>query len=138
MENEAKVKYKGYMIVFRESSETWQVAIGDDTYENFSLVKVKKYIDNLNRKGFKRFDVFVSSGWGEFTFRKAQVTSVDEEGHYWVVYESGSREKVHKTKVYEYSKENINTMELIKAVDKKVEELHKERENYIKRMVGLK
>ena len=104
--------YKGYAIEFRESSETWCAIIGNSTYSNPSLAKVKKHIDNLDKKEFKRVDVYVG-GWGyqDYAYQQGTVTSIDDEGKVWIVKKNGDRSKVNADQIFELSSENKTRVE---------------------------
>ena len=49
--------YKGFRIRYDEVLGTFIAAIGEGDYRNQNLASVKKYIDGLDRKDFKRVDV---------------------------------------------------------------------------------
>lgn len=51
--------YKGCRIEYDQTLEKFTAWIGTDNYQNSSLSSVKKYIDRLDSKDFKRVDVIV-------------------------------------------------------------------------------
>ena len=59
-----KDTYKGYEITYIEHNETFTAKIGQSSYDNKSLSVVKKYIDNLDKKDFKRVNVIVDNYTG--------------------------------------------------------------------------
>ena len=82
--------YKGYIIKYSETSNNFRASIGDSDYLNPSLEKVKRYIDNLERKDFKRTDVIFSSWRSSGKYQSGTVTSEvqssRESNEVWISY----------------------------------------------------
>ena len=72
-------KYKSYNISYNEVNEKFVVSIGESTYKNSSLIGVKKYLDNLDKKDFKRVDVIYDD---YENYREAVVTSIPDKQLY--------------------------------------------------------
>ena len=49
-----ETEYKGYKITFNEFAERWEVKVDDSSISDKSLKALKKKIDAINKKGFKR------------------------------------------------------------------------------------
>jgi len=119
-----KEEYKGYTIRHKEATQRhaaeFEASIGDSEYSNQSLAKVRKYIDNLEKKGFERTDVFVD-GWGN-RYDKAVVTS--EVHHYddfevWITFKANKRrQKFVSRQVFLDNKGNRKIINSIKECDK--------------------
>lgn len=86
--------YKGYKIEYSDFQEKFTAYIGDSNYSNVSLAKVKKYIDDLEKKDFKRVDIIISDYNGRF--RDAVITSIPEDTpisrpECWISYKEKTR-----------------------------------------------
>ena len=62
-----KETYKGYNIEYLEHTEKFHATIDQSSYDNQSLSVVKKYIDNLEKKDFKRVDIIIND-YGQYRF----------------------------------------------------------------------
>ena len=89
-------KYKSYNISYDEINEKFVVSIGESSYTNSSLVGIKKYLDNLDKKDFKRVDVIYDDYQG---YREAVVTSIPDKQLYgsdqfrecWISFKDSNR-----------------------------------------------
>jgi len=126
-----KETYKGYNIEYIEDREIFRADIGDNDYENKSLSKVKKYIDNLEKKDFKRVDVIVEN-WGRYEF--GVVTSCVESENYrgeigidcWVNLKEGIRTKQDIKKVYLDNALNRTILTEIAGHEQTIEDIKRE------------
>lgn len=115
--------YKGYTIVYEDSSSKFKATIGASNYHNSSLSAVKKYIDHLERKDFKRVDVIVEDYKG---MTDAIVTSYPEGQEHsgykecWISFKENtsyhSRAKMCITNVF---LDNPHNREIIAQMDEK-------------------
>ena len=121
-----KEEYKGYTIRHKEATQRdaaeFEASIGDSEYSNQSLAKVRKYIDNLEKKDFERTDVFVD-GWRS-DYNEAVVTS-EVHSYYdlevWVTYkEDKQRRKFDSRHVFLDNEENRKLIDSIKECDKEI------------------
>ncbi len=135
-----ETEYKGIEIQYYEHNEKFCAFIGESTYENASLSAVKKYIDKLNKKGFKRVElIYIGGGRNNTSFSPVIITSVvGNSGEGWITHKKDkSREKTALDKLALDTKENQETIatiiELEKALykmRKKVGELESSLERY--------
>lgn len=129
-----KDTYKGYEITYLESNEEFTARIGDSSYANRSLSAVKKYIDNLDKKDFKRVDVIIEDHSG---YQFGVVTSCAKSTHYgglpgidcWISLKNGSRKKKDIESVYLDNKKNREILELIKDKEEAIRVLQESRRN---------
>ena len=127
-----KETYKGYEIAYQEYNEAFSASIGDGSYENESLIAVKKYIDNLDKKNFERVDV-IAENWRN-DYRPGIVTSCIKDKYggadCWVSFKgkngSGSRSKLDINRVYLDNESNKIIFDKIKAKQKNIENLNAE------------
>ena len=132
-------KYKSYNISYDEINEKFAVSIGESSYTNSSLVGIKKYLDNLDKKDFKRVDVIYDDYQG---YREAVVTSIPDKQLYhvrecWISFKDSdrgydSRRKVQIEKLILDTPDNrkiINSIlekeEHIKETKQEIRELEK-------------
>jgi len=124
--------YKGFQIRYSENSGEFIAAIGDSTYQNSNLVSVKKYIDKLDKKDFKRIDVIVES-YGEM--QDAVVTSYPEGQsktyqECWISFKDksryDSRRKINIKQVFLDNPHNREILTWIKGKEVAIARLKKE------------
>lgn len=125
--------YKGYKIEYKEFNEKFTASIGESYYANQSLAKVKKYIDNLEKKDFKRIDIIVCDYAGDF--REAVITSIPEgqpthtHADCWISYKEkkrgygGSRQKTSISNCILDTEPNRKLTETIKERRKVIDEI---------------
>jgi hypothetical protein len=131
-------EYKGFIIKFSELNFEFTVRIGDSDYKNKELEKVRKRIDDLDKKDFKRFDVIIkyhSYRTGE-QWKTYTVTSVFFENgwHAWVVDDQKGRSKQRYENLYEATEENKNKIKLMADVQAKIDLLGQEKDGIEKTM----
>lgn len=136
--------YKGCQIKYDQALEKFTVTIGASNYQNSSLSSVKKYIDRLDSKDFKRVDVIVEEYNG---MADAIVTSYpdDQKGfnikQCWVSFKEKrlhrSRSRVSITKAFldiPLNREILAQMKekenLIKEIENNIKDLKKSLETY--------
>ena len=85
------VIYKGLNIYFNEDSNRW--IISEDGHSNYeSLVKAKARIDRACKEDFTRYTILKLTSKG---FVEVTVTSVTDGGEYWIINETGRRERLN-------------------------------------------
>ena len=135
--------YKEYKITYNENLKEFIASIGESNYQNSDLSSVKKYIDKLDSKDFKRIDVIVDD-YSKMV--DAIVTSYPDgqTGSYKVCWislkgEKGyrSRSKVPITKVFldiPFNRETLAQMKekenLIKEINNDIKDLKNSLETY--------
>lgn len=136
--------YKDFTIRYSEFLKEFTVRIGGSDYQNPQLSAVKKYIDRLDKKDFKRIDVIVEDYKG---MTDAIVTSYpdgQEQSSYkecWVSFKEKrayhSRIKIHTTSVFLDTPDNRKTIAqmdekqtLIQEITIEISELRKTLETY--------
>ena len=116
--------YKDCIIKYRETTNTFRAEIGDSSYSNPSLEKVKKYIDNLERKDFKRTNVILST-WGNDYTLGVVTSEVSKSEEVWISYKDtdlgSSRRKQHINNVFLDSPQNRAILEQIAQKHKEIE-----------------
>lgn len=137
-----KDSYKGCNIIYLENIEEFEAQIGESSYQNKSLSVVKKYIDNLEKKDFKRVDVIVNDYTG---YKYGTITSCVESNHYgghkgidcWISLKKGSRKKMNIENVYLDNTENraiigkiIVKKEEVNDIQAKIQKLRSSFEGY--------
>lgn len=134
--------YKGYKIEYSEITITFTANIGESNYSNRSLEKVKKHIDNLERKDFKRTDIIFLSWCGSDNYRFGTVTSeIPEGGQVWISYKDeyhgSTRTKQSIDYVFLDNPDNrailaqiTQKKEQIKILTKEIKDYHSEFERY--------
>jgi len=114
--------YNGYLIKYDEFSLKFRVRIGDSDYSNASLKTVRTRIDDLDKKDFKRFDVFVGACFGG-RFRAVTVTSVFWENgrmYAWTVDKDKKRSKEIFDALYEVCEENLNAIKAMQECEGRI------------------
>ena len=131
MEN---IIYKNHTIRFEESTGQFKLLIdGEVFYRNESINEVKKQVDRLVKKGFKRIPVLIKSYGDEFC--KADITSIGEDGSIWIVKKNGCREKIGGWRlVYKDSKENNIIVNQINELAKETKRLDSEKDKLVKKL----
>ena len=135
--------YKEYKITYNENLKEFIASIGESNYQNSDLSSVKKYIDKLDSKDFKRIDVIVDD---YSKMADAIVTSYPDgqTGSYkecWVSFKSKkgfrSRSKVSTAKVFldiPRNREILTQMKekenLIKEIKNNIQALKESLETY--------
>jgi len=130
-----KEEYKGFEIEYSEFGEEFQAKIGDSSYSNKSLTKVKEYINKLLKPKFKRVPVLVGkykSGGHEYI--KAELTSEitgenwkgEEIIYCWVIYNNKSRSKEEITKTKKDCPENLDKIQTINEFHEKIKIIQQE------------
>jgi hypothetical protein len=128
-----ETSYKGYKIehdIDYDKKEKWVLKDDDDTsvYEHASLAAVKEYVDRLNKKGFKTFTILYDSGWGNNKgYIRHTVTSIDDQGDYWIKNDEGRRQKIRPGNAVVDSPENATLIQEIRAVEAEEDKLQKRR-----------
>jgi len=74
-----KETYKDHEITYNEGSHQFSVKIGESIYSNLFLEKVRKQIDNLDKKDFTRVDVIYPDYSDKM--REAVVTSLVDDDY---------------------------------------------------------
>jgi len=136
-------QYKDYTIKYREVAEKFSARIGDSAYENKSLSAVKKYIDRVDKKDFKREAVIVNDYNG---YELGTITSCVESNHYgghagidcWVSLKSGSRKKQDIEDVYLDNENNRNILSKIKGKGKDIQAIKDEMKTLKSSLEGYK
>ncbi len=125
---EISVIYKGWRIVFVEDSwekkEYW-VLVDDDNnrdYKNEKLKVVKEYIDRLNKKDFKQFEIY-HRGW-RGGYHKFIVTSINEDGDLWIKTSQGRRQKIRADQAVILSDENDSIIKEILDIENTIKQLN--------------
>lgn len=124
-----KEEYKGYTIEYSEYGLMFVAKIGDSGYSNTDLIKVRKHIDNLEKKDFKRFDVFIRSGWHNSSWKVVTVTSLFMDCSVlsvWGVDKDKSRSKYSFNELFEISEENLSKIKTMKELQARNDEIEKE------------
>jgi len=134
--------YKGYEIEYLEQIGKFNAKIGQSSYDNESLSAVKKYIDNLEKKDFKRVDVIINDYTG---YEYGTITSCVKSRHYgghegidcWISLKNGSRKKMDIKSVYLDNEKNreilddiIKKEQEIKGIKQEIKNLHLSFEKY--------
>ena len=99
MKFEIKDPYKGYTIEFSTFDSMWSGTCNEDELQSKNPEALMKKIDAVlkAKKEFTRYDI-VYIHWGS-SLNKATVTSITDDGEYWVTSESEKRTKLDKKTV---------------------------------------
>lgn len=122
--------YKDYKITYDGHLEKFKVVIGDGDYKNSNLSSVRKYIDRLDKKDFKRVAVIIKDWEG---LSDAIVTSFPENQEHsnykecWVSFKD-------KSKYHQRSKISINQVFLDNPHNRKIFRQMEEKEDLIKKV----
>jgi len=124
--------YKGYKIEYSDFKQTFSAKIGDNSYANVNLEKVRKHIDDLEKKDFERVNVLFEKGWRGKGIEKGMVTSAFKEGKYtsscWVSYEERPGKKTRTkeicTRVYLDNESNRQLFADIAAIRSEIAKLN--------------
>lgn len=117
------IDYKGFEIEYYEFEDKFTIKSNYDIKKQ-TLSEVKDYIDRITKKDFKRFNVLVRAYNYKEGYQEAEVTSITEEGDYWIVYKDGQREKKHKSGVFVLNENNVKLIKEISELRKNVGELN--------------
>ncbi len=122
MIDEIKTQYKQYPILYNEGSCRFEAFVdGQKSFEDNSLRNLREKIDNFEKlqakKDFKRFTVLVTKYvWSKpDKFIEAEVTSITEEGHYWITVEGNRRKEIAVLLVTPDNIEKTNRITLIRT-----------------------
>lgn len=124
--------YKGYPIRYDERLGEFIVTIGDSSYKNSNLATMKKYIDRLDKKDFKRVAVIIE---GYHEMEDAVVTSYPEGQsktyqECWISYKDKrhyhSRTKININKVFLDNQGNREILAKVKEKKNVIEIIKKE------------
>ncbi len=113
--DEIQTEYKGNKLKYDEYNEEWVAKIDESEIRDRSLTKLKEYIDNLEKKNFKRVPVLINKGYSS-GLKKGEITSVDEKGDFWVTDENKRREKFYDTTT-EILLDNENNQSLLAEIN---------------------
>lgn len=106
------MKYKGFEIRFVEYDDRWV----SGEFQHASLKKLKKWIDGLISKNFKKFDVYCEERWNS-TKEIVTVTSKSEgEDSYWIKNKNGDRSKQRAKCLFKISKKNDRLFDDLKKL----------------------
>lgn len=118
------LEYKGFNIYYDEYDEQWELT-NPSGYQNQSLKKVKQYVDRLCKKDFKSFQVYCGGSWNN-SWKLATVTSIDEEGQFWLSLEN-SRQKSSPESCMKITENNNKLIEEITDLNNQITKLEESR-----------
>ena len=120
-----QTEYKGFTIQYVESKNEWIIVSDHATQHSApSLMKLKEYIDKQNKKGFVKFDALLKTYKG---YKRVTVTSIPEDGGYWVVDANKNRSK--EKMLYVDNIFNRGSITLIEQLNEKMDKLRTEVNN---------
>ena len=124
---EIKTPYKDYEIRYNYNLEEWKLIKDDrDIYCNKSMMKILNYADKLDKKDFEPFTAWMRRYSQPYT--RITVTSITEDGYLWVKHIDKTRSKENASFVYADTTENVDKINLIAELNKKIDILCDERE----------
>jgi hypothetical protein len=125
-----KEEYNGFTIEYSEWNEKFVAKIGESEYSNSNLTKVRKHIDALDKKEFKRFTIISEGGrWSDGDWKTKTVTSIFGEGdrvYAWVVGSDGRRSKEQLTSLFLDTPENRRSATTILELEKQSTSINKQ------------
>ncbi len=133
-----QTEYKGYEILYDEGNNRFYLEEDHNTHRP-SLSELKKHIDRITKKSFKRINVLYKTydySYGDTELVKAQITSIDDE-RAWVSYK-GSRAKVSFDELFEDSEDTLKKFAEIVKKRKEGERLSKEKSKLWNSMKNFK
>ena len=116
--------YKGFEIEYNEGYNEG-FTINNSEIVRQKLSEIKKYIDGLKRKEFKRFKVLKIDYANRI--EEVEVTSHDEGDYVWIVDLKGRREKIDVKFLLKLNDENLEKLEEMKKLEEKRSKFYDER-----------
>jgi hypothetical protein len=143
-------EYRGHKIRFNERKEVWECRVkvpqGDDYTDisDASLATVKKFVDKILKKSFKRVRVFAEKphSWSyqkdtRPKFITAEITSISPDGDIFIVYQGEKTARKVRCQIWEDTPANAKLVAKINLLDKKVEQAKEEMEEHEDAMTTL-
>jgi len=124
--------YKGFNIFYNENSNDWRIRESGDDFP--SLAAAKRNIDNITKKDFKRFDVYVNE-WRLYYI--ATVTSITPDNEFWVV-KDGKRSKHRAVNVFAVNDSNKDILTEAKAIGAEIERLGEQKRDVLAKLQQVK
>ena len=125
-EQQITTTHKGYKITYNAFLNTWQLDIADGNVSKPSLSELQKYINDIEKKDFVRFEAYMKewSSHEHTVFTKGTVTSIDNKGLFWITTPKG---RSLQSKVYVADFDNDKKIERFLAAELEIVELQKKR-----------
>ena len=133
-----EITYKTFKIQYSEFNEKWELLDDDNhhSYDNISLQAVKKYIDKLNKKKFDPIEAYYCPSY-RYNYELVKITSIDEEGQYWITRAENSwpkRSKVSGDSLIKVTPENDELIKEIKKINAQETVLDEDKKKLFKKI----
>jgi uncharacterized protein (UPF0335 family) len=117
--------YGKYEISYDEMNNRFTARIGDSSYSNADLSKVRKHIDDLDKKDFVRMLVFTNQYSNGFDPKIVTSEFIEHGRKYcWITSpKTGRREKQGIQYLYADNPENVKIIEEIESLEKEKKEI---------------
>lgn len=130
-------EYKGFNIRYEETCFGEGFSIKENSsIRRDKLSEIKKDIDKISKKDFKRFPLIYDQ---YNNYLEVEVTSISEDGDYWVNDSKGNRTKTHPRNLLKFTEENLNKIKAIENIKReqrllsdKISQINKTFERLIK------
>lgn len=128
--------YRGHKIRFNEKKEVWEARVKVPQGDNYtdvsdpSLATVKKFIDKILKKSFKRVKVFAERPHS-WSYQKdtrppyitAEITSISPDGEIFIVYQGEKTAHKARCTVWADTPANAKLVSELNALEKQKEDI---------------